>query len=105
MDPRIDEILNLFVLPKLNEIEELLISRVHDVMKVHLLEKGSMCYKGKVRTLEQDTQPLINTLLLMSADFLAFVVRKLIDPNNANVYKDFKVNRKNMDMVEIFNAM
>ena len=55
MDPIIDEILNSFKLPKLNDIEEFLISRVHVVMKVHRLVKGSVGCKGNIMNIEKYT--------------------------------------------------
>ena len=95
MDPRIDETLNLFKLPKLNDIEELFISRVHVVMKACRLAKVSVGHEGNVMKLELDMQPLINKLPFIAADLPVLIVRKLADSNNSNVYKDFKVNKKN----------
>ena len=50
MDPKIDLICHL--LPKLNNIEEMFITRVQPVMKVFKLEKGRIDYKGNVLNME-----------------------------------------------------
>ena len=76
MDPRINEIIN--VLPKLNDIEEMFIARVHVVIKVYCLSKGSIGYKGNIINMEQDIQPIINKLLLILYKLLIFVTKNQI---------------------------
>ena len=51
-DPWIDDVY-IFELPKLNGIEEFLISRGHAVMKVCRFVKGSVGHEGNVMDLEK----------------------------------------------------
>ena len=50
MDPKINEILSY--LPALSDIEEIIITWVHVVMKVYWLSKGHIGYKGNILNLE-----------------------------------------------------
>ena len=54
-----------YLLPELNNIEEILITRVQPVMKVFKLEKGRIGYNGNVLNIEQDLQPILDKLPLI----------------------------------------
>ena len=41
-------------LPKLNDIEEMFIARVHVVISMYRLSKGNIGYKGNVLNIQQD---------------------------------------------------
>ena len=71
------------------------IARVHVVMKVYRLSKGSIGYKGNIINMEQDIQPVINKLPLIPSELPIFVTRKS-NPNALYGYKDFMINRENI---------
>ena len=90
LDPKIESMYHL--LPELNDIEEMFITRVHVVMKVFQIGNGNIGYKGNVLNIEQDIQPVINKLPLIPSEMPIFVCRKS-NPNSPSGYKDFNVNR------------
>ena len=80
-------------LPKLSEIEEMLIARVYPVMKTYRLKGGTIGYKGDVLNIEQDIGGLVSSLPQRINQLPVMIVRK----QNTNVavgYKDFRVRRQ-----------
>ena len=80
------------LLPKQNDIEEMLITCTHVVMKVFQIGNGNIGYKGNILNIEQNIQSIINKLLLILSKMLIFACRKS-NPNSPNKYKDFNANR------------
>ena len=70
----------MLLLPKLTDIEEMFIARVHVVMKVYRLSKGAIGCQGNMLNMEQDVVPVFNKLSLLPEDMPIFVARK----NNPN---------------------
>ena len=60
MDSKLCRIIN--DLSILNDIEEIFIARVHIVMAVYLLSKGTISYKGNILNIQQDMQSVLNKL-------------------------------------------
>ena len=58
--PRLDHL----KLPRLNDIEQMLIATVHPYMRVYRLEGGGVGYKGQVLNVEQKVDSLLDQLPL-----------------------------------------
>ena len=95
MDPDPESTKIMLLLPKLTDIEEMFIARVHVVMKVYRLSKGVAGCQGNMLNVEQDVVPVFNKLPLLPENLPTFVARKN-NPNAPGDYKDFKINRNNM---------
>ena len=80
---------------KLTDIEEMLIARVHVVMKVCRLSKGNVGCKGNTLSVEQDIDMVIQKLPMIPEELPIFAARKP-NPSNANGCKDFKINKQNI---------
>jgi len=91
MDPKLYLIYNH--LPKLNDIEEMFISRVYVVMSVYRLSKGNIGYKENVLNMQQDVQAVLTKLPQLLSDLPIFIARKS-NSNCPNGYKDFIINRE-----------
>ena len=108
-------------LPKLNDIEQMLISKVHSYMRVYRLQGklifycvliyktcvclqyvlffekggGGVGYKGQILNIEQDISSIAKQLPLMPDEIPCFLVRKS-NQSSANGYRDFKINKDNI---------
>ena len=82
-------------LPKLTDIKEMFILRVHVVMSACRLSKGNIGCISNVLNTQQDVQVVLNKLPLLLSDLLIFFARKS-SPNNSNGCKDFHINRDRM---------
>ena len=82
-------------LPKLNSIEEAMISRVQVIMKCYRLKDGTVGYKGHVMNFENDTSKIFNQLPLAFKDLPIVILRKR-NGKNPNDYRDFQVRRKHV---------
>ena len=107
-------------LPKLNDIEQMLISKVHSYMRVYRLQGkfilsmysftkllvlticvffekggGGVGYKGQILNIEQDISSIAKQLPLMLDEIPCFLVRKS-NQSSANGYRDFKINKDNI---------
>ena len=80
------------LLPKLNEIEQMLIARIHPFMRVFRLHGGAVGYKGQILNVQQDITELTQQLPLLPSEIPCFIVRK---PNQSSPlgHRDFLVNR------------
>ena len=92
LDPELTNI--MLKLPKLTDIEEMLIARARIAMKVRQLSKGRTCYQGNTTNIEQYMVSMINKLSSSPWDFYMLVARKN-NPNNPDGYKDLKINKTN----------
>jgi len=76
-------------LPVLFMIEEMMISRIHIIMKSYRLKSGSVRYKGNVINCEQDfAEHLLRHLPLLPKDLPIFIVR-LLHQHTPTGYRDF----------------
>ena len=82
-------------LPKLSQIEEMMIARVHVIMSCYRLEAGTVGYKGSVLNCEQDPTTTINNLPTSPHDIPVVIIRK-INVNKPENYKDFRVKKNNI---------
>ena len=92
MDPDPESTKIMLVLPKLTGIEEMLIARVHVVMKVYRLSKGAIGHQGNMLNMEQDVVSVFNKLPLLPEDSPVFVAKKNNPnaPGVANISKSIK---------------
>ena len=90
-------------LPKLSQIEQMLIALVHVIQKVYRLSNGQLGYQGQVLNVEQDISELVEkvcskpqSLPHFPEDLPMMIVRKIIsggEDGELPQYKDFKCNR------------
>ena len=95
MDPIPELNTILLQLPELTGTEQMLIARVHVVIKACRLSKGNIGHQGNMLNTDQDIIILINKLPFTPKDLPLFVARKN-NPNNRDRRKDFKINRTNI---------
>ena len=95
MDPELEFTKLMLHLPKLTDIEEMSIARVHVVMKVCRLSKGDIGHQGNMLNMEQDIISVVNKLPLLPEDFPVLVARKN-DPSSPGDCKDLKINKENV---------
>ena len=80
-------------LPKLNDIEQMLIARVQPYMRIVRLQGGGVGYQGSILNVEQDISEVCNVLPHLPQDIPVFFVRKPVRSSSSN-YKDYVINKK-----------
>ena len=82
-------------LPKLTVIEEMLIARVHVVMKSYILKNGQYGYRGHCLNVEQDISDIFVAAVLpyKVEELPVWIVRKFGQTGLPHDYKDFRVRQ------------
>ena len=84
MDPWISYL--HLLLPKLNEIEQMLIARIHPFMRVFRLHGGAVGYKGQILNVQQDITELMQQLPLLPSEIPCFIVQKLNQSSPSSIW-------------------
>jgi hypothetical protein len=84
-------------LPHLSMLEEMLIARIHAVMKVYTLTGGALGYKGNVMNMEQNIDGVVAAVTLpwKVEEVPLFIARRHNETTPANL-PDFKVSQSKM---------
>ena len=66
-------------LPKLNDIEQMLIAKVQPYMRIIWLEGGGVGYKGSILNVEQDISEICSVLPNFPEDIPVFLLENLFE--------------------------
>ena len=82
-------------LPKLNDVEQMLIAKVQPYMRIVHLQGGGIGYQGSILNVEQDISGICNVLPNLPQEIPLFFVRKPVRSSSTG-YKDYVINKRSI---------